>query len=61
MSRTGFSLATCFNPRPRMRGDDFDHDCSLSLNGFNPRPRMRGDRAAKFQGLADPVSIHAPA
>ncbi len=49
----------CFNPRPRMAGDDMLSCRKHGSNGFNPRPRMAGDiiRADGFGFRV--VSIHA--
>ena len=42
---------SCFNPRPRTRGDAKRSDRSRFFASFNPRPRTRGDYhrlAARF-------------
>ena len=40
----------CFDPRPRVRGDDPRRRCRRSLGypeSFDPRPRVRGDACAE--------------
>ena len=39
----------CFNPRPRMGGDDQASRRYTGRTGFNPRPRMGGDQVRKSQ------------
>ena len=39
-----FNHATCFNPRPRMGGDELLCHRAVTIISFNPRPRMGGDR-----------------
>ncbi len=38
-----FFKVKCFNPRPRVGGDDIISTTASSPTGFNPRPRVGGD------------------
>src|SRR5690606_32765976 len=51
---TSWGSTSCFNPRPRMGGDDRIWNNKQQLLGFNPRPRMGGDR----QASRDPSAYH---
>ena len=51
----------CFNPRPRVGGDETERIGQLRSWSFNPRPRVGGDQFCGFFSGHRQVSIHAPA
>ena len=51
----------CFNPRPRVGGDNQRIYSQVTGTGFNPRPRVGGDQSGQCsQSNSGRVSIHAP-